>query len=678
MKSNLLTLTFLLITALAFSQPCTVNDASGCVCEDGSTDCYLLPNIKLSYDLLIDPDANPEEAGELRVSVSTPNVGHGPLRVIATNSFVCGTDTIFNQEITTCPDGSTPKQLVKQRIYKKEGNTMTYEDRWAGSMTYHPTHNHSHFDDWGVYSLRIEDPNEPDPLNWPIVGEGAKLGFCLMDYGSCDYYNGQCRDDNNNILTTDAPNYGLGGGEYSCGLTNQGISAGWTDIYYYYLDGMFITIPEGVCNGDYMLVVEVDPHNVLLEENDDDNLMVAPITLTEQTASASDVGITASGPLEFCSGESVELSVPAIGSQYQWSNGATTSSIMVTESGTYSCVVTTPCGEATAQSVTVTVNNIDMPVSSDVNIMEGEQATLTASGAGTLRWYNAMTGGSILGTGATYTTPALYTNTTYYVESYVLTPGGIEFAGAPEHTGNSQYSGSQYNGQIIFDALSEFTLKTVKVYTNTPGIRIIQLRDNANNLLLSRSIDVVNGESRIELDFDIMPGSGYVLTTDENNNNTLYGDLSPVLQRSSNGVSYPYILQDVVQLNDSNYGTEYYYYFYDWEIQLTDTECVSEREAVNVNVEPVSNEDISFVNGLSVMPNPNNGVFNLEFSMQGNHETNYGIYDVTGRLVHNKDLGTFSGVYTERVEVAKLAAGVYYLELTADGQTMHRKLIISK
>lgn len=291
MRLRLAILMTLLIPAITFAQPCTVNDASGCVCKDGSTDCDLLPNINLSYDLLVDPTQNPETPGLLRVSVSTPNVGHGPLRVLATDDFVCGVDTFFNSNITVCPDGSTPSQLVKQRIFHKQGNTMTYEDRWAGTMTYHPTHAHSHFDDWGVYSLRIPDPNEPNPLNWTMVGEGSKLGFCLMDFGTCQYYNGHCRDGNNNILTTNLPNYGLGGGTYSCGVTNQGISVGWTDIYYQYLDGMYINIPEGVCNGDYMLVVEVDPNNVLLEENENDNIMVAPITLTQQTNCPSCAGV---------------------------------------------------------------------------------------------------------------------------------------------------------------------------------------------------------------------------------------------------------------------------------------------------------------------------------------------------------------------------------------------------
>lgn len=357
MKSYLTIFFFLAIPLFLIAQPCTVDDATGCVCEDGSTDCLLLPNIKVAYDLLVDPYSNPEHANLLRVSVSTPNVGHGPLRVIATNNFVCGTDTLFNTSINVCPDGSTPRQLVQQRIYKKTGNDMSFIDRWAGTMTYHPTHNHSHFDDWGIYTLRIPDPGEPDPLKWTIVGQGAKLGFCLMDYGSCEYYDGHCRDDDNNRLTIDAPNYGLGGGTYSCGTSNQGISCGWTDIYYHNLSGMSVEIPDNTCNGDYMVVVQIDPNNYLLEENKTDNIMVAPITLTKQTDPADlpppTTAISVNGATEICYGEQTELSVPRTGSAYLWSNGAATATIMVDESGTYICEVTTPCGTAISEPVVI-------------------------------------------------------------------------------------------------------------------------------------------------------------------------------------------------------------------------------------------------------------------------------------------------------------------------------------
>ncbi|HEX7140500.1 MAG TPA: hypothetical protein VF219_21795, partial [Vicinamibacterales bacterium] len=54
--------------------------------------------------------------------------------------------------------------------------------------------------------------------------------------------------------------------------------------------------------------------------------------------------ITPNGPTTFCQGGSVTLSAPAGMSQYAWSNGATTQSINVSTSGTYSVTVTNANG----------------------------------------------------------------------------------------------------------------------------------------------------------------------------------------------------------------------------------------------------------------------------------------------------------------------------------------------
>lgn len=55
----------------------------------------------------------------------------------------------------------------------------------------------------------------------------------------------------------------------------------------------------------------------------------------------------------------------------------------------------------------------------NVSICSGNTATLTATLTGTIpatiTWYSASTGGVVLGTGSTYTTPVLATTTTYYV-----------------------------------------------------------------------------------------------------------------------------------------------------------------------------------------------------------------------------------------------------------------------
>lgn len=59
----------------------------------------------------------------------------------------------------------------------------------------------------------------------------------------------------------------------------------------------------------------------------------------------------------------------------------------------------------------------------NVSICSGSQATLTVTTTGTVpigtsfNWYNANAGGTLLGSGNTFTTPAISTNTTYWVQS---------------------------------------------------------------------------------------------------------------------------------------------------------------------------------------------------------------------------------------------------------------------
>lgn len=90
--------------------------------------------------------------------------------------------------------------------------------------------------------------------------------------------------------------------------------------------------------------------------------------------------ITADGPTTLCEGEDVVLTASS-GSSYLWSNGATTQSITVTESGTFTVTVT-DASSCTATSDPVRVLVYPTPViavtSSDNQICAGETVTLNA------------------------------------------------------------------------------------------------------------------------------------------------------------------------------------------------------------------------------------------------------------------------------------------------------------
>jgi len=108
--------------------------------------------------------------------------------------------------------------------------------------------------------------------------------------------------------------------------------------------------------------------------------------------------VTASGPLTFCSGDQVTLTADP-GLSYAWSNGATSQSITVTQSGTYSVTVTGSNG-CSAVSSNFNVNVLAPPVaqitaSGNTTICSGDVVTLTATGGNTYLWSNGATTSSI-------------------------------------------------------------------------------------------------------------------------------------------------------------------------------------------------------------------------------------------------------------------------------------------
>lgn len=611
----------LFIALLTFSQKvtaqCTTTNATSCVCADGSLNCLLYPDITASWKGIANGgwteypqtgagtnyNGQGPDDGRLRVTGSTPNIGHGSFTVRGQDAngkraFICGSDTIYNVSSTgnfTCPNGNpNPKQMLVQRVYKKDGNAMTYVDSWRGSMTYHSAHGHNHVDDWAVMTLRIQT-SDPNPLNWPIVGQGAKIGFCLMDYGQCgtssaSTYYGHCRDENtvfnqgNIMLNNNFPNWNLGGGAYNCSVVEQGISSGWTDVYGKHLDGMWINVPPNTCNGDYYIVMEVDKNNYFLEEREDNNYTAVPVTLTMQQPvnSGSAPIITSSGSSNLCSGSSMTLTATA-GTSFLWNTGATTQSITVTQPGSYSCTVTNYCGTATTEPFVVNNVTPNAPTVSDQSICGGQTATLTASATGNVRWFDEQ--GNLVNSGLTYTTPVLTQSTTYFVEN---TDSYNDTVFAEPHTngigGGGYVNSAQYN---IFNAHEALTIKSALVYSQSAGNLTIKLQNELGQDLQSTVVTVPSGMSRVNLNFPVAADSNLRLGVTAMTVTGLY--------RNNNSATFPYDLNNSLSIIGSSAGASYFYYLYDWEILTQNGQCPSAQIPVNVVVNNASEPTASDV-----------------------------------------------------------------------------------
>ena len=130
-----------------------------------------------------------------------------------------------------------------------------------------------------------------------------------------------------------------------------------------------------------------------------------------------------------CYGSPAMLTATGATGNYAWYDSAAGGNLLssaevyvtpaLTANATYYVETTANGCISPRTAVTVTVNPIPQaPTVSGTTVCPGSAATLTANtGGGTAQWYNSATGGTLLATGNTFTTPALTTAATYYVQT---------------------------------------------------------------------------------------------------------------------------------------------------------------------------------------------------------------------------------------------------------------------
>lgn len=718
-----------MLTYTMLNAQCTTQNVSGCECENpNDVSCDLLPDITISWEVgydsheeyppgegLKDAEINYEEnwfeitpeieaMGRLRVSAMTPNIGSGPLNLrgadqngyrwmVCYENGVADTFQVYDPDFAIqsepCADGTNPKHISWQRVYQKNSDgSMSFYEEMVGTMEYHPLHGHMHFNEWTILSLRIPDPDNMDnPMDWEIVGEGAKVGFCVMDLGNCN--SGNCRDEEtvygqgNILYENDFPNYGFGGGGYNCSPIYQGISVGYTDTYGRNLDGMYLNIPLGTCNGDYAVVLEVP--QVMVESRTDNNYTWFPVTLTMQTEVPDVSEIVSSSSGLMCEGDEIELSIDIpSGADVEWSNGSVNESITVNSFGSYTATVTTSDNECPAIR-NYTFSGLENVDTTPQTVCKDEPGVLSVESDYVVTWYNQDM--EFVGSGNTLTTNTLQESTTFYVSnSFVNNSVGPE-----QHSGNSDYSsGQDAIGFLSFDALDDFTLESVNVYTNEPGDRKFVLM-NADNEVVAEHTEFIgfadNEPQTVVLNFDIASGSDYKIGTDGDVNQVSFGGQNPQLKRTGTqgDLSFPYIIDGKVSINKSVYYsdgfdggngddyTTYYYYMYDWVVSGDTISC--DPVAIPVTVEDCSSIEEVIVMGMNIYPNPSNGIVEITADLNTKNSINLILTNSLGQEVYKEAFSNITSL-NQSYNWSYLPKGIYIISLETNNQRTIEKIVL--
>lgn len=385
--------------------------------------------------------------------------------------------------------------------------------------------------------------------------------------------------------------------------------------------------------------------------------------------------ISTDGGLNICDGESLVLSTEnQLGAiSYEWSNGENGLTTTVTQAGIYTVDVAGECDTYTSNEIEVIVSETpDAPTADPVQaILVGTSGIITAMGDN-LAWYDSETASVPLAEGPEFMTPIITEDTYFYVEDRAGVAGDEERVGMLDHSGTPYSSIPGISRSITFDAFEEFILDSVTVYTDMAAERRIIVFDQAGSELTSAMVDISEGRNQVFVGMRIPAGENLRIGTDESVNNENLGAGDPRLQRSSQDVDYPYVVDDVVSLNDSPFGPQYYYYFYDWKITTADDYCISERIEILVDALIVSTTDIEGADAIQLYPNPTEGQVFIDLELDMSIPINMIVADITGRQVYNQ-AGLQS---TNRIDLSELSQGMYTLQLTHDGNTYVGKIII--
>ncbi|MFD2515079.1 T9SS type A sorting domain-containing protein [Pontibacter locisalis] len=200
------------------------------------------------------------------------------------------------------------------------------------------------------------------------------------------------------------------------------------------------TIIAGATNPNYTFTASLNPNNsgfyrALYTNNGGAQGWYYSIQLivTTTPSAPSAVGASRCGP----GAVTLSASGTPSGVTYNWYSTPTGGTSLATTSTyttpslstttTYYLTTTTGSCESNRTPVTATINTVPTaPIGNGGSTCGPGSVSLTASvGANgtTARWYAASSGGTVLSTGTSFTTPSISTTTTYYVSSFNTTTG---------------------------------------------------------------------------------------------------------------------------------------------------------------------------------------------------------------------------------------------------------------
>ena len=449
------------------------------------------------------------------------------------------------------------------------------------------------------------------------------------------------------------------------------------------------------------------------------------------------VTISASGPLTFCDGDSVMLSVVVTGGSspyaYTWSTGQFLQTITVKTSGNYSITAMDASGcEVTAGPVTVTVHPNPTPVitpGGPTNFCDGGSVMLTSSSANAYLWNTSATTQSIVATSSgSYNVTVTDANgcigdatpvevTAHPNPTPTITPdgptalcdsGSVTLTASPaisylwsngdttqfitvSAAGSYGLTVTDTNGCVGSATPMTVTVNPTPTPVITPGGPTTFC--DGESVMLSASVATTylwsNGATTQSI--TVTASGAYDVTVTDTNG--CEGSAAPVTVTVHPNPPVPVISQQGTLLICSATGMSQYEWFLNnnplpacnsdtcmceqdgaYKVTITDANgCSSSSVDFNANDCAVGTAAHSSNRVLRVYPNPSKGLFMIEVLHDAGGVAHVSVFNAIGQAIHSERVGTGSVV---TIELSDVSRGIYTLRVESEGGIYIQKLVI--
>jgi hypothetical protein len=80
------------------------------------------------------------------------------------------------------------------------------------------------------------------------------------------------------------------------------------------------------------------------------------------------------------------------------------------------------------------------------------------------------------------------------------------------------------------------------------------------------------------------------------------------------------------------------------------------------------------IDNMRLYPNPNDGKFNLNFTLKNKGDVEVTVYDMQGKQVYNEKLSNFTGEYNKPIDISSNAKGIYFVKIQQGKHTQVKKI----